>query len=557
MRALGSRFAVLLLTAAIAVPLGLWCVAAWMEHRQAMDGLRREADRTADLLLEHATKVFETHELALQLVDLRTRGMSWTDVQSSRELHADLKALADKLTQVDSLWLVDHTGTYWASSQIEPPMPPIPVLDRDFMQVHLSGFRGIYVSDPFIGRATGRSAFNTSMPRSGPDGGLVIASIRPDYFLEFFERVLPGTDRVIGLTKATGAILVRYPPPPSGAPARLSPASGLLRAITTAPERGMFQAVAQVDGIDRIYAYRRIASYPVYVSIGLAVGEAWAQWRRLALNYAAAAALASALLLALSLYGLRAAANVRRTQEQLAKAQRLEALGRLTGGIAHDLNNVLQSIGSIFNVIERRIEDPVVTKLLEAGRASLERTGERIRQLLTFAREQPAAPAALDLNALVHEVTTLMRPSLAGLEVKLDLAPDLPRVRVDPAQAQHAVINLVVNARDAMPEGGTLAIGTASLPDGAEPGWVRLTVSDSGAGIAPHAMPHLFEPFFTTKPDGQGTGLGLSQVHGFVHQAGGRVEVESLPGKGASFHLLFPPAGDGEPHGPPDGRSGP
>jgi signal transduction histidine kinase len=271
------------------------------------------------------------------------------------------------------------------------------------------------------------------------------------------------------------------------------------------------------------------------------VSEAWGQWRSLALVYAAAATLAAAFLLALSLYGLHAAARVRQAQERLARAQRLEALGRLTGGIAHDLNNVLQSIGSVFNVIERRVDDPVVAKLLDAGRDSLQRTGGRIRQLLAFAREQPAAPGAIDLNALVRQVVTPMRPNLAGVKVALDLAPDLCPARLDLAQTEHAMINPIVNARDAMAGAGTLAIATANLPsaDGG-PDWILLTVSDSGPGIPPEAMPHLFEPFFTTKADGQGTGLGLSQVHGFVEEAGGRVEVESAPGKGARFRLVLP-----------------
>jgi signal transduction histidine kinase len=154
----------------------------------------------------------------------------------------------------------------------------------------------------------------------------------------------------------------------------------------------------------------------------------------------------------------------------------------------------------------------------------------------------------LDLNALVRHVTTLMRPGLDGIEVGLELAADLAPVRLDAAQAEHALINLLVNARDAMPDGGRLTLATANvaLTDGA-PGWVQLTVSDSGPGIEPQALPQLFEPFFTTKPDGQGTGLGLSQVHGFVHQAGGQVEVDSEPGRGARFHLLLPQAAEEPP----------
>ena len=531
----GSRFAVLLIAASLAVPAGLWGLAAWLQYRQVFAELWREADRNVDMLREHAAKVFETHELVLQLAERATAGMDWPAIVRSASVQAELADLAERLPQIDSVWVTDPTSTYWSGSAVMPPMPAVDIRDRDFMQVYLAGQTGLYVSDPFVGRVTGRPTFNTSRAREGPGGGLLVASVRPSYFLDFYAEALPAADRVIGLVKASGMVLVRHPPLASAAPVQLGPGSGLMQAIMTAPERGAFRTVAQVDGVDRIYAYRRVGDLPLYVSIGLAAGEGWARWRGPVLAYGLAALLASALLLALSFYGLRAAARARLAQERLAHVERLEALGRLAGGIAHDFRNVLQTIASVFNLVERRTEDRDVTRMVEAGRKALERTSRRVQQLLTFGRKDAAAPELTDLNLLIRDVVKLMRPNLGGIEVRLELAGALPPVLVDPAEAEHALINLLANARDAMPVGGSLRVATAAVPEG-----VTLTVADSGTGVPPEVLPHLFEPFFTTKERGRGTGLGLSQVHGFARQAGGRVEVTSEPGQGASFRILLP-----------------
>ena len=534
-----SRFAILLIAASLAIPAGLWGVAAWLQYRQVFAELWREADRNVDLLREHAAKVFETHELVLQLAERATAGMDWPTIAHSADVHAELAALAGRLPQIDSVWLTDPTSAYWAGSALPPPIAAVDIRDRDFMQVYLAGQTALYVSDPLVGRLTGRPTFNTSRAREGPGGGLLVASVRPTYFVDFFAEVLPAADRVIGLVKASGMVLVRHPALASTTPVRLGPSSGLMQAIMTAPERGAFRTVAQVDGVDRIYAYRRVGDLPLYVTIGLAAAEGWARWRPPVLAYGLAAALAASLLLALSFYGLRAAARAQLAQERLAHVERLEALGRLAGGIAHDFRNVLQTIGSVFNLVERRTDDRDVTRMVEVGRKALERTSRRVQQLLTFGRKDAAAPELTDLNLLTRDVAKLMRPSLAGIEMRLELASDMPAVLVDPAEAEHALINLLANARDAMPAGGTLRIATAAAPEG-----VTLTVTDTGSGVPPEALPHLFEPFFTTKERGRGTGLGLSQVHGFARQAGGRVEVTSTPGQGASFRLLLPAGPD-------------
>jgi hypothetical protein len=227
----------------------------------------------------------------------------------------------------------------------------------------------------------------------------------------------------------------------------------------------------------------------------------------------------------------------RRAEAERLRAQRFEALGRLAAGVAHDFNNLLAvMLGAVeLSVDAIPADDPLRDDLAAAATAA--RRGRSLtRQLLTFARREPSRPQPVDVNQLVRNMQELLR-RVAGPRVQLDLAlaPEPGVVVADPAQAEQALLNLVTNAREAMPGGGRVVIETARAD-----GDVRVTVRDTGVGIAPEVRPQLFEPFFTTKPEG--TGLGLATVYGVVTGAGGRVEVESEPGRGAAFHLLLPSA---------------
>ncbi|HUP33601.1 MAG TPA: ATP-binding protein [Gaiellaceae bacterium] len=229
----------------------------------------------------------------------------------------------------------------------------------------------------------------------------------------------------------------------------------------------------------------------------------------------------------------------RRLQDRLQQSQKLEAVGRLAGGVAHDFNNLLTAIDGYSSLALNQLaaDHPVRTDIDEVRRAA-QRAAELTRQLLAFSRRQVLAPRVVDLNAVVTDARRMLA-TLAGEHIELRLALD-PRpalVRADPAQLEQVVTNLVVNARDAMPSGGTISIATAS---GSER--VLLTVSDTGAGMTEETRSHAFEPFFTTKELGKGTGLGLAVVHGIVAQSGGEISVSSRPGLGSSFELCFPPA---------------
>ncbi len=241
-----------------------------------------------------------------------------------------------------------------------------------------------------------------------------------------------------------------------------------------------------------------------------------------------------------------------RTEEQLLQSQKLESIGRLAGGIAHDFNNLLtvilcsaESEGEALDA-GRSVEREDVDQIREAGARARDLT----RDLLAFARRQGAAPTTLDLNALLGGSDKLLRRVIReDIHLETALQPGIWPVRCDPAQLEQVILNLAVNARDAMNSGGRLRLATANVriepehPDIPPGDWVRLRIQDDGAGMSREVKEHLFEPFFTTKPAGQGTGLGLSTVYGIVRQAGGHVRVESEPGTGSTFDVYLPRSG--------------
>jgi PAS domain S-box-containing protein len=260
----------------------------------------------------------------------------------------------------------------------------------------------------------------------------------------------------------------------------------------------------------------------------------------------------------------RLAAEIERreaTQAALVQSQKLEALGSLTSGIAHDFNNIIAAIAGGFSVIERRIQDPRVAEVARHGVQAAERGGALVRQLLAFARQQSLAPLVVDLRALLQEAEPLIARSLGpGIEVEIRCPEGLGRLRLDPVQLETALINLAVNARDAMPRGGRVRIAARACPPdeagrplelGPRPG-VAIDVSDTGGGIPPEILARVVEPFFTTKGPGLGTGLGLAMVHGFVGQTGGALRIASEPGEGTTVTLYLPEAAEAlpEPLGP-------
>ena len=230
-------------------------------------------------------------------------------------------------------------------------------------------------------------------------------------------------------------------------------------------------------------------------------------------------------------------------EEALRQAQKMEAMGQLTGGVAHDFNNLLMVASSGMELLDRTT-DPVRRDRLKDGiRQAIERGAKLTQQLLTFARRSPLSPEVVDVGKRIGDLQDLLERSLReDIKVEFEFADGLWPIEVDPSQFDVAVLNIAINARDAMPDGGRIRISAHNYPAGGQVrrDMVRLSIQDNGAGIAPEVLEKVFEPFFTTKSVGTGTGLGLSQVYGFIRSSGGEVKIDSSIGRGTTVHLMFP-----------------
>jgi signal transduction histidine kinase/ActR/RegA family two-component response regulator len=250
----------------------------------------------------------------------------------------------------------------------------------------------------------------------------------------------------------------------------------------------------------------------------------------------------------------QAESALRDSEEQLRQAQKLEAVGQLAGGVAHDFNNILTVISGYSDILLKRIpESDLNRSKVEEIKLAAQRASSLTRQLLAFSRKQVLQPRLFNLNTLVTDIGNMLRRLIGeDIELVISLTADVAQINADPGQLEQVLMNLVVNARDAMPNGGRITVETtivevdrayAEQHVAVQPGsYVMLAVSDSGSGMDSETMKHIFEPFYTTKDQGKGTGLGLSTVYGIVKQSGGNIWFYSEPGQGTVFKIFLPSA---------------
>ena len=559
----------LLFLASVTVPSLLFGLAAWDGHMRALATGRERVERTATILREHTQKVLETQELAIARVADRIEDLDDADIARA-ETNLFLRSLAESLEPTVSMWISSADGTLLAGSA--PWQPGLSIAIYGFWQEQRDGTPGPSISPPFIGRATRAWSIALARRRPSPDGrflGTIHASMSPGYFARYFAEVAGQPGHRARLIRADGQVLA-HSPDLDGLP-KLAPSDAVMRAIAAGPPAGAIDVESEIG--PRVLAVRRVGSYPVYVAYSIDRATLLAGWRRDLAPFLAAAVACALGLLAISVLALRESrgrqralvALARESEQRLAserrlrEASRLEAIGRITGGIAHDFNNLLTTVlVSLDFLAERQGLDRDGVRLVEGARKAAESGARLIASLLAYARGQKLEPMAVDAPALVADMLPLIRHSVgAGIAVSLCARPGLPPCLADPDQLRAALLNLALNARDAMPEGGELAIAiTEEVLDAealaanleARPGpFIAITVKDTGAGIAAADLPRVFEPFFTTKPHGQGTGLGLSQVFGFARQSSGHVQLESAPGCGTSVRIFLPLASAGRP----------
>jgi signal transduction histidine kinase len=548
---------------------------AWHQHTVVLDEIQDRAQRSVIALEEHAANVLQTHSLMLRQVAGMTQGRPWYQIEADMQLQQTFASLVGNFKQVAAIGIADADGRLRASS-VRRSLKGATIADRDYFIAHKNGTaRGLFFGQAYMGRMNGVRQFTISIARTNASGafdGVIFAAVPLDYFTSFWKQFAPSDGSLIPLIREDGMLLARYPAP--NTPDRLNPNGPFVTHARHAPH-GVYTATSQVDGVERINAYRQVKTYPLYISFSIETRTALQEWRRDMLPAMVMAAVAAIALVAFWLIVIRQSHQQRisagrwraiarnlesevtrreNAEEALRQGQKMEAIGQLTGGIAHDFNNLLAGISGNLELMRIRLEQgraQDVARHIDAAESVTDRAAALTHRLLAFSRRQTLTPKLTNVNELVISLGELIRGTVGpSIAISTVLDEVLRHTLCDPNQLENALLNLAINARDAMPDGGQLIIETkntvldsataASYGDVPPGEYVTVTVTDTGCGMTGDVLRRAYDPFFTTKPIGQGTGLGLSMVHGFVRQSGGHIHIDSQTGKGTTVQIHLP-----------------
>ena len=569
------RLTMALLAVSILLPLVLFGLAAWQNRRDVVQAAERRVERTTRILHEHAMKVFETHQLMLDQINDHLVAVDWSKPADVDDVRGLLVHLSELLPQVADVTITDAQGKVRVSSALAPGEAAPNLADRDYFRALKATPSSLpYVSRGAMGRLSGTPVFTMAQRvRSkviGGFDGVVAVAIEQSYFREFYSQAEREYSHLVILARTDGGVLASEPM----LPAVVTPPRAMFRLKLDALSRDAVIRPGMVDGVRRIFGYERVGAYPVVIGFGITWKSALLPWWRNMWGYGLVAALSSLALLGVSGFAMRQIALEQRAserwrrsaaqlstemagrarvEEQLRQSQKMEAVGRLTGGIAHDFNNLLTVVIGSLDLLGRRMKDadPRHRELVANAVDGASRAAALTQRLLAFSRQQPLDPKPLAVNGLVEGMRSLLARTLReSVAIDLKLDADADRASVDPNQLENAILNLCVNAMDAMPRGGTLTVSTSEVELDAgycaaqeelAPGpYVAVAVADTGTGMPPDVLARAFEPFFTTKAVGKGTGLGLAQVYGFARQSGGHADIETAEGVGTTIRILLP-----------------
>lgn len=550
----------LIVVLSLFVPGVLFAYSTWETHRDLDLQAGERIERSLDILQEHTLKAFQTVERAISETNEVVRGLSDRDIRDREaDLHLRLNRIQQDLPQIESIWVFDRGGHPLLSSTILPAPRGFDNSDRSYFDALRKGHAGTFVAERVRARVGSLRVFVVSGRREGTQSdtfeGAVAITMRPDHFGEFYRKLARGND-VFTLLRTDGSVLVRYPETSDDRP---TTSSTLIAAIRTQPEGGEFTVVSQIDGVERRVGYRQVPGFPVFVAAGLDTDAIAAQFRTAILVRLLVGLPAAFIMFGLALYALRRAErfeqeSARREAAEVAlkQAQRLEAIGQLTGGVAHDFNNLLMIVSGNAERLRGMVAgEPRTRQALDAIGIAVQHGSDLIRQLLAFSRRQTHEARVVDLTERLPAMQAMLQPSLrSDISISVDVAEETWLVYIDLSEFELALLNLAVNARDAMSEGGRLELSARNVvvhpedPLRIAGDFVAVAVADTGNGIPSEVLGRVFEPFFTTKEVGKGTGLGLSQVYGFATQAGGTAVVASEPGLGTTVTLYLPRALD-------------
>lgn len=573
-----NRLLKTMMVASIAIPLAIFCYASWVAYHSAFEHADEQLSAALDVISEHAKKIFQSVDLTFTSVDAIIGDLSDQEIKASEEkLHVQLSKLEKAVNAISAILVVDRAGHTLVSSALFPVPETVGVADRDYFLAQVQQDAGTFVGSVLQPRVRQGPFFGVSRRRASRNGefaGIIMVSVTPSVFTEFYSRLAGQTGGSFSLARRDGAILARYPEPPGNA-VRFEPSGGFMQNVTWRPAGGLVTSDNTIEGPQRRIGYRPLGYADLYVTDGMPTNRILAIWLQTISGHLYFGLPATIFLFMLVLLTMRRTREVYAEAERrevaenaLRQAQKMEAVGQLTGGVAHDFNNLLTIIIGNLGIARRGVVEARAERALDHALVGAQRAAQLTQRLLAFSRRQPLDPRVVDPNKLIVSMSDLLARSL-GENIALETisGAGLWKVEADVSELETTLLNLALNARDAIASNGKLTIETSNAyldeeycqhHEGVHPGqYVLISVTDNGAGMSRETVDKAFEPFFTTKETGKGTGLGLSQVYGFIKQSGGHVKIYSEPAEGTSIKLYLPRHHGEEADIPLDEQTGP
>jgi two-component system, NtrC family, sensor kinase len=542
------RAGLLLLAWIAALAVVTWLV--FEGRRVALERGERATAAFAALVEQQAVRTFQAVNLTLGAVG-DAHHLTPRPAKDDPEFQQMMKRRAADIPFLRALFIIGQDG--WIIHDTDYPVTPrVALADRPYFRAHQQDpARAGGVWPPLLSRSGTGWFLPVTRPlgRSGRFEGVVVAALQAEQFREQFRGVGLPAGYLIALFYLDGTLVSSYPGKPEDVGRRFAGLPVFARHLPKSS--GSFWSEETMMPGERVVSYRLSQDWDLVVHVSRSKGDVLAEWRRTA----TAAAVAMLVLTLFLVWQMARLAHDRarreRERQQRMQAEKLEALGQLTGGIAHDVGNLLNVVAMNVALLRQGSSDPAIAaRALAIMERAVDSGMQMIERLLSFARSRSITVTRVRLDTWLDAARALL-PQVAGPRVTLDIdaMPDLPEVLCDTGQLDTAVVNLVINARDAMAGSGRISVrvfpcdesGAPPVTVGSPARFVCLAVQDSGPGMTEKVRRRAIEPFYTTKGEA-GTGLGLSQVYGFMQQLGGNMSIDSAPDRGTTIHLFLPVA---------------